>query len=216
MPRKLVVTEYVSLDGVVEDPVGMEGSGLGDWTGPFSRGPAGDAFKHDELFESDALLLGRTTYEAFAAVWPTVKDDTGFAERINRMQKYVVSNSLSTADWSNTRILRSTYIEDVKALKQRPGGNILIYGSPSLVGPLGGQGLIEEYRLMTYPVVLGSGKRLFPESLKLDLKLLECRQLGSGIILSRYESLLAHKGESENESDLSQVMTAARGRGPRS
>jgi len=131
MPRKLVVSEYVSLDGVVEDPVGMEGSGLGDWTGPFSRGPAGDAFKHDELFESDALLLGRTTYEAFAAVWPTVKDDTSFAERINRMQKYVASNSLSTADWSNTRILRSTYIEDVKALKQRPGGNILMYGGPS-------------------------------------------------------------------------------------
>src|SRR5262249_40074964 len=127
-----------------------------------------------ELFESDALLLGRTTYQAFAAVWPTVKDDTGFAERINQMQKYVVSNSLSTADWNNARILRSTYIEDVKSLKQQPGGNILIYGSPSLVGPLGGHGLIEEYRLMTYPVVLGSGKRLFAESLKLDLKLLEC------------------------------------------
>src|SRR5882672_2844855 len=94
MAGNVVVTQYVSLDGVIEDPVGMEGSGLGDWTGPFKRGPKGDQFKHEELFASTALLLGRKTYEGFAAGWPTVKDEAGFADRINRMPKYVASRTM--------------------------------------------------------------------------------------------------------------------------
>lgn len=102
MPGKIIVTDYVSLDGVVQDPVGMEGSGLGDWTGPFSRGPEGDAYKHAELFEAATVLLGRVTYDGFAAVWPYVKDEAGFADRINAMPKYVASNTLKTADWNNT------------------------------------------------------------------------------------------------------------------
>ena len=89
MPRNLVISQYVSLDGVIEDPVGMEGSGLGDWTGPFKRGPEGDAFKVAELFAAAAVLLGRVTYDAFAPVWPAVKDETGFADRINPIPKYV-------------------------------------------------------------------------------------------------------------------------------
>ena len=102
MAARLVVTDYVSLDGVIEDPVGMEGSGLGNWIGPFTRGPAGDKFKHEELFASDALLLGRRTYEGFAAVWPTVKDETGLAERMNTLPKFVASTTISSADWRNS------------------------------------------------------------------------------------------------------------------
>src|SRR5262245_27535388 len=118
MSRKLIVTEYISLDGVIEDPVGMEGSGLGDWTGPFERGPDGDKFKIGELFDSSAVLLGRSTYDAFAAVWPHVKDDTGFAERINNIPKFVVSNSLERAQWNNTTILRGDGPEQVAMLKE--------------------------------------------------------------------------------------------------
>lgn len=97
MPRKIVVTQYVSLDGVMQDPVGMENSGLGNWTGPFRRGPEGDKFKHDELFAADALILGRTTYEAFAAVWPHVKDEAGYGDRMNTLPKYLASSTLETA-----------------------------------------------------------------------------------------------------------------------
>src|ERR1700726_4585405 len=100
MGRKIVVTEYVSVDGVVEDPVGMEGSGLGNWTGPYTRGPEGDKFKHDELLSADILMLGRRTYEGFAAVWPTVKDETGMADRINALPKYVLTTTLKQADWN--------------------------------------------------------------------------------------------------------------------
>ncbi len=186
MPRKIVVTQYMSLDGVIEDPVGMEGSGLGDWTGPYIRGPEGDKFKIDELFASDAVLLGRKTYEAFAAVWPSVEDETGFADRINSLPKFVVSNTLAEAGWNNSTIVTGDIVEKIRALKEEPGGDILVYGSAALVHALMPHGLIDAYNLMVYPTVLGRGKRLFPDGARLDLALAEVKPLGSGIALIRY------------------------------
>jgi dihydrofolate reductase len=188
MPRKIVVAEYISLDGVIEDPVGMDNSGLGDWTGPFNRGPEGDRFKHDELSASDAILLGRATYDAFAAVWPAVKDDTGFADRINSLPKFVASNTLKQAEWNNTTILSNNPIDQIRALKEQSGGDILVYGSTALVHALMPHGLIDEYNLMVYPTLLGRGKRLFPNGYASTLTHLECKPLGSGIVLLRYRS----------------------------
>jgi len=188
MPGRLVVTEYVSLDGVIEDPVGMEGTGLGDWTGPFERGPEGDKFKHEELFASDALLLGRRTYEGFAAVWPTVKDETGFAERINSLPKFVASKTIRKADWNNSSVLEGDLADEVRSLKDGSAGDILVYGSAAVVHALMPHGLVDEFRLMVYPTILGRGKRLFPDGVKAALRLVECKQLGSGIVLLRYDA----------------------------
>jgi dihydrofolate reductase len=186
MPRRLVVSQYVSLDGVIEDPVGMEGSGLGDWTGPFQRGPEGDKFKIDELFASDAVLLGRVTYDAFAAVWPTVKDEAGFADRMNSMPKYVPSRTLAAASWNNTTVWRGGVTQEVRKLKAGGDGDVLVYGSAMLVHALVEHDLVDEFRLMVYPTVLGRGKRLFPEGVKVGLALEESKRLGSEIVLLRY------------------------------
>lgn len=186
MPRKIIVAEYMSLDGVIEDPVGMGDSGLGDWTGPFSRGPEGDKFKHDELFASGAVLLGRVTYDAFAAVWPGVEDEAGFADRMNGMPKFVASNTLETAGWNNTTILSGDAVERISALKREPGGDILIYGSTALVHALMPHGLVDEYNLMVYPTVLGRGQKLFADGHVMTLRLLESKPLGGGIVLLRY------------------------------
>jgi dihydrofolate reductase len=186
MASRVVVTEYMSLDGVIEDPVGMENSGLGNWTGPFARGPKGDQFKHDELFASDALLLGRRTYDGFAAVWPTIKDTTGFSERINAMPKFVASSKTPDASWHNSTVISRDLIDEVRALRQRFARNILIYGSASLTQALIPAGLVDEVRLMVYPTVLGRGKRVFPEGEKSYMTLLECSEFDSGIVLLRY------------------------------
>lgn len=188
MTRRLVVTLYMSLDGVIQDPVGMEGSGLGNWTGPYSRGSAGDEIKHRELFEADALLMGRVTYDGFAAVWPTVKDETGFAERINAMPKHVVSTTLEAAEWNNTTVLPGDVVRSVRDLKAQPGGDILVYGSAALVHALAPHGLVDAYSLMVYPTVLGRGTRLFPDGTATPLLLRECVELGTGIVLLRYET----------------------------
>src|SRR5215510_325508 len=108
--NKITVIEYITVDGVIQDPVGMEGSGLGDWTGPFKRGPKGDKFKHEELLNAEALLLGRVTYDGFAAVWPTVDDPEGFAKRINALPKFVASKTLKTADWNNSTLIAGDLI----------------------------------------------------------------------------------------------------------
>jgi dihydrofolate reductase len=189
--RKLVVSMYVSLDGVVEDPVGMEGSGLGDWTGPFTRGPEGDRFKAEELLASDAVLLGRVTYDSFAAVWPTVRDEAGFADRINALPKYVPSRTLAKADWNNTTIWRGDLAAEVAKLKEGEGGDILVYGGASLVQALAKQNLVDEFRLMVYPTVLGRGKKLFANGTKIALSLEESKVLGSGIVLLRYTRVVA-------------------------
>lgn len=186
MARKIIATDYVSLDGVIQDPVGMEGSGLGDWTGPFTRGPEGDKFKLDELMQADALIFGRLTYDGFAAVWPSVKDEAGFAERMNSLPKYVASRSLKEAQWNNTTIIGRDLVDEVKSLKAEPGRDILIYGSASIVHALMPQRLVDEYRLMIYPIVLGRGKRLFPQGTQSVLTLAECRTFNDGIVLLRY------------------------------
>lgn len=118
MSGNIVVTEYMSLDGVIEDPVGAEGSGLGNWTGPFSRGPEGDRFKLDELLNATALLFGRTTYDAFAAVWPTVEDKIGFAARMNSLPKYLATHR-GGAHWPHTTVIHDDLVAAVKALKEK-------------------------------------------------------------------------------------------------
>ena len=187
MPGSIVVTEYISLDGVIEDPVGMEGSGLGNWTAPFSRGPEGDQFKLDELLKASALLFGRTTYDAFAAVWPAIKDKTGFAARMNSLPKHLATHR-DSADWENTIVIQGNLVDAAKALKQNVDGDILVYGSRSIVHQLAPHDLIDEYRLMIYPTVLGRGKKLFPENWSAALKTTQVRTLGGGILLTCYRA----------------------------
>jgi dihydrofolate reductase len=185
MSKKIVVTEYISLDGVIEDPVGMENSGLGDWTGPFERGPEGDRFKLDELLAADCLIFGRKTYDAFAPYWPAVKDDTGMADRMNRLPKVVASSTLKQANWGECTIWNGDIVAAARALKEGHG-EALVYGSISVVHQLAAAGLIDEYRLMVYPTILGAGKRLYPDGVAAQLQLAECRPLGGGIVLLRY------------------------------
>jgi len=158
---RIVVTEFVSLDGVMEDPGGSEGTPAGGWAFRFERGADGDAYKLEELRDAEAMLLGRVTYEGFAAAWPSIEDEQGFAEKMNGMPKYVVSSTLERADWQNSTILPGDPVAEATALRARLGGNILVAGSRSLVHTLHDAGLVDEYRLMIYPTVLGSGKRLF-------------------------------------------------------
>jgi dihydrofolate reductase len=186
MPKRIVVTQYMSLDGVIEDPVGMENSGLGNWTGPFSRGPEGDRFKHDELMQADSLIFGRTTYAAFAAAWPYVKDETGYASRINNLPKIIVSSTLEAPNWGPTEVWSGDIVAAAKAYRETGEGVALIFGSASIVQRLAPAGLIDEYRMMVYPTVLGAGKRLFAAGAKRQLSLAECRQFGGGIVLLRY------------------------------
>jgi dihydrofolate reductase len=177
--RKLVVTEYVTLDGVFEEP--------GHWSGPFFNDEAGK-FKCDELFESDVQLLGRLTYEGFAAAWPNYKDDVGFADRMNGMPKYVVSTTLEKADWNNSHIIRGNVPEEVAKLKQQEGMNILVAGSGQLVETLLANGLVDEFRFMLHPIVLGSGKRLFRDGIETTvMNLVGTKSFGSGIVILTYE-----------------------------
>lgn len=186
--RKIVVTEFVTLDGVMEDPGGAERSKHGGWAFQFDRGPEGDKFKFDELFASNALLLGRVTYQGFAAAWPSVKDESGFANRMNSIAKYVVSTTLQQAEWNNSHLIKSQVVEQVAKLKALPGQDILVAGSGQLVRTLMQYSLVDEFRLMVYPVILGGGKRLFPDgSDRLALRLVEARPVGSGILTLIYQ-----------------------------
>lgn len=186
MARKLVLSCYTSVDGVVQDPVGMENSGLGNWTGPFNRGPDGDRIMHDELMAADIVLLGRTTYDGFAAVWPSVDDPAGFARKMNSMRKYVASNTLKQAEWTNTSVLSGDVVSAVRELKAERGGDIVIYGSAGLVHTLLPHAVIDEVHLMIYPIVLGRGTRLFPSNYASILELKDIRPLGSGIVHAVY------------------------------
>src|SRR6059058_5785828 len=147
---KIVVTEFVSLDGVMEDPGGSEGFKHGGWTFEFSRGAEGDDFKLQETFESEALLLGRKTYEGFAAAWPSREGE--FADKFNRMPKYVVSSTLGTPQWNNTTVLRGDLTEEVNRVREQHNGPIVVHGSPTLVQGLLEHDLLDELRLMVYPV----------------------------------------------------------------
>jgi dihydrofolate reductase len=182
---RLVVSEFVTLDGVMEDPGGAEGFERGGWAFRFERGTEGDRFKLDELTAADALLLGRRTYEGFAAAWPGRTDETGFADKMNGMPKYVVSRTLERADWSNSTVLRGDLGEEVSRLKHEPGGDLLVAGSAQLVQALARDGLVDEYRLMVFPVLLGAGKRLFEdEGRTTALRLVSSLPAGETVILT--------------------------------
>ena len=180
---KLVVSQFVTLDGVVEDPGGAEGFERGGWAFQFERGPEGDQFKLDEVMASDALLLGRVTYEGFAAAWPSRTGD--FADKFNSMPKYVVSTTLEDPEWNNSTVIRGNVAEEVAGLKERErGGDILVNGSVQLLDTLMQDDLVDEYRLMVFPVVLGRGKRLFKDdAARTALEVVEVRPAGETVIL---------------------------------
>lgn len=180
---KVVVSEFVSLDGVMEDPGGAEDFALGGWSFKFDRGPEGDKFKLDEALAADCLLLGRRTYEGFAAVWPNVKDEAGFANKMNGLPKFVVSSTLEQADWNNSTILRGDLAAEVAALKTRFQGEIVVAGSAQLVNGLLQLRLVDELRLMVHPVVLGAGKKLFAAAAEpCWLRLVSSRPAGETLI----------------------------------
>ena len=186
---RIVVTEFVSLDGVMEDPGGAEGYEHGGWSFQVSRGDEGDKFKLDELVDAEAQLLGRVTYEGFAKAWPSITDEAGFAEKMNSMPKYVVSSTLTNPEWQNTTVLSGDVAEEVSKLKQEVDGNILVAGSAQLVQALIEHDLVDELRLMVYPVVLGSGKRLFATtSDKKALRLADSKVVGDGVQILVFES----------------------------
>ncbi len=189
---KIVVTEFISLDGVIEDPGGSEDYRHGGWTFEIDRGEEGDKFKLDELLEAEAQLLGRVTYEGFATAWPAMEDGAGFAEKMNSMPKYVVSSTLQEASWDNTTILSGELPDEVARLHREIDGVILVAGSAQLVQGLLEHGLVDELRLMVFPVLLGEGKRLFGDvSEKKPLRLTDSKTLGDGIALLTYEPAAA-------------------------
>ena len=185
--RKIIVSEFVSLDGVMEDPGGAEKFKYGGWTWPYWNDEIGK-FKNDELFACDALLLGRKTYQGFAEAWPGRTDEWGFANRMNNLPKYVVSTTIEKAEWNNSILIRQNIAEEISGLKQQPGQDILIFGSGELVNALIRLDLIDRYNLLVYPIVLGSGKKLFREGSKTNLKLLEKKSYGSGVVLLVYQT----------------------------
>ena len=182
---RIVVTEFVSLDGVMEDPGGSENFRHGGWTFEISRGDKGDQFKLDETLASDALLLGRRTYEGFAAAWPSREGE--FAEKFNSMPKHVVSSTLEAPEWQNSTVLRGDVGGEVAKLRERYEGDIVVHGSAQLVQTLVELDLVDELRLMVFPVVLGSGKRLFGEtSEKKPLRLVDSKIVGDGVAILVY------------------------------
>ena len=181
---QIIVTEFASLDGVVEDPGGTEGFEHGGWTFEIDRGE-GEKFKLDETLETDALLLGRVTYEVFAAAWPSRQGE--LADKLNSMPKYVVSSTLTGPQWNNTTVLDVDPVASVSRLRRELAGTIAVHGSVQLVQTLLEGDLVDELRLMVFPVLLGSGKRLFGEmSDKKRLQLLDVRTVGEGVAILIY------------------------------
>jgi dihydrofolate reductase len=182
---RIVVTEFISLDGVIEDPGGSEGYEHGGWTFQFNAGPEFETFKFEELQASDAQLFGRVTYDGFAKAWPTMEGTGEFGEKMNSMPKYVVSTTLENADWNNTTIIRD--VAEVRDLKKRYERDILVAGSARLVQSLIDQDLVDELRLMVFPILLGTGKRLFGDTSDAKrLQLAETRPLGDGVTILTY------------------------------
>jgi dihydrofolate reductase len=182
---RIVVTEFVSLDGVVEDPGGSEDFKYGGWSFEFDRGAEGDQFKVDETRNSAGLLLGRVTYEGFAEAWP--QRDGEFADLFNSMPKYVVSSTLKDPEWSNSTVLDGDVVEEVTKLREGPDGDIVVHGSAQLAQTLVEHDLVDELRLMVFPVVLGTGKRLFGDpGDKKTLKLVDSKVVGDGVVILTY------------------------------
>jgi dihydrofolate reductase len=178
---RIVITEFVSLDGVMEAPAG-EDFKYRDWTFKFDRGDDGNKFKLDEALGSEALLLGRVTYEGFAAAWPSREGE--FAEKFNSMPKYVISATLEDPEWNNSTVLSGDVVEEVRKLKQELDGDIYVHGSRQLAQTLIENDLVDELHLMVFPVVLGTGRRLFGEtSDKKTMRLVDSRMVGEGIAI---------------------------------
>lgn len=175
--RKVIVSEFVSLDGVMENPA---------WTFQFGSEEQ-EQYKFAELFACDALLLGRVTYQGFAAAWPKMQGTGAYGERMNSMPKYVASTTLTQMDW-NANLIKGDLAEEISALKQQPGQDLLVFGSCELVYTLTELDLVDEYRLMVFPIVLGSGKRLFRDgSEQKILKLVEAKPFASGVVVLTYQ-----------------------------
>jgi dihydrofolate reductase len=174
--RKLKLAIYVSLDGVVENPA---------WTSPFWDDELSD-LQAEYLYASDALVLGRVTYEGFAASWPSMEETTGdFGKKMNSMPKFVASRTLDEAEW-NASVIKGDLAREVTKLKEEPGGDLLIYGSGDLVDELTRLGLIDEYRIMLHPVIVGSGKRLFNGNTEVTLQLTDSRTTSTGVAVLTY------------------------------
>ena len=175
---RLVATEYLSLDGIFEEP--------GHWSNPWFNDQAGQ-FKYAELQASDALLLGRKTYEGFAAAWPNAKGTGDFGEKMNSMPKYVVSSTLDKVDWPGSKLVKGDVVAEVRKLKEQAGSDLLLSGSAQLFNALMEANLIDLYRIMLFPVVLGKGKRLFAEGT--DRRILgvpETKTFTSGVAILEY------------------------------
>ena len=182
---RIVVTEFISVDGVIEDPGGAEDYKHGGWAFEFERGEDGDKFKLDETNDSAALLLGRKTYEGFADAWPSREGE--FADKFNNMPKYVVSSTLTDPEWTHTTVLDGDLAEAVSEVRERHDGDIVVHGSAQLVQTLLDQNLVDELRLMVFPVVLGAGKRLFGDTRdKKPLRLADSKSVGDGVTILVY------------------------------
>jgi dihydrofolate reductase len=194
---RIVVTEFVSVDGVIEDPGGAEDFEYGGWSFDFDRGDDGEKFKLDETLASEALLLGRVTYEGFAEAWPTREGE--FADKFNEMPKYVLSSTLEDPDWNNSTVINGDLAEEVSKLKRELDGDIVVHGSAQLVQALVDQDLVDELRLMVFPVVLGKGKRLFGETReKKGLRLAESKTVGDGVAILTFERAGEEAKEAES------------------
>jgi dihydrofolate reductase len=184
--KKIIVSEFISLDGVFEAP-GPDGSGFKyeGWTLPYANDEF-RKFKAEELFASDALLLGQVTYEGFAKAWPKAQGMGEFGERMNSMPKYVVSTTLQSVEWNNSTIIKENISQEITKLKQQSGQDILVCGSGALTQTLMQNNLVDEIRLLVYPIVLGSGKKFFKEGEEKKLELIESRAFSTGVVLLRY------------------------------
>jgi len=183
---RIVVTEFVSLDGVMQDPGGAEDFKYGGWAFEFSRGEEGDKFKYDEVLDSEAFLLGRVTYDGFADAWPEREGD--FADRFNNMPKYVVGSKADASRWTNTIVLDGDPVDAVRRVRDEHGGNIYVHGSRQLAQTLFEHDLVDQLNLMVFPVVLGTGKRIFGETgEKKRLRLVDSRVVGDGVAILIYQ-----------------------------
>jgi len=189
---RIVVSQFVTLDGVFEDPGGSEGVERGGWAFRYERGEEGDRFKLDEVMAADGLLLGRVTYEGFAAAWPSRTDEFGFADKFNSMPKYVVSSTLTDPEWNNTRVVT---LDELSGLE----GELLVNGSGQLVQALLERGLVDELRLMVFPAVLGTGRRLFGETAaELPFRLVKSQPVGGdGVTILVYQPATADDPEGQ-------------------
>jgi dihydrofolate reductase len=191
--RKITVAEFVSLDGVMQAPGGAEedtdgGFAYGGWTGPYWHDDLGTTLLQ-EINQADTLLLGRKTWQTHAEAFEPAPADDPFANLLNSLKKYVVSTTLKSADaWRNSTIIRENVVDEIRKLKEQPGKDIYVDGSSVLVHTLARADLVDEYSLLVFPIVLGNGKRVFPEGLYSGLQLVETKSFPSGVVLLHYQS----------------------------